>query len=78
MKAALAFMHDFQIPFDNNLAERDPHMAKIRQKVAGCFRSWRGAEIICRICGYIFTMRKQGHNAVAALTRVFAGQRHLP
>jgi transposase len=76
--AVLAFMHDFRVPFDNNLAERDLRMAKIRQKIAGGFRSWRGAEIFCRIRGYISTMRKQGHNVLAALTSVFAGLPLMP
>ena len=76
--AVLAFMHDFQVPFDNNLAERDLRMAKVRQKIAGGFRSWRGAEIFCIIRGYISTMRKQGHNVLAALSSVFAGNPHMP
>ncbi len=76
--AVLAFMHDFRVPFDNNQAERDLRMAKVRQKIGGGFRSQRGADIFCRIRGYIATMRKQGQNSLAALRSVFAGQILMP
>ena len=76
--AVLAFMRDFQVPFDNNLAERDLRMAKVRQKIAGSFRSWRGAEIFCTIRGYISTLRKQKQNVLAALNAVFAGTPPMP
>ena len=72
-KQVLAFMYDFAIPFDNNLAERDLRMIKLRQKISGGFRTLTGAQVFCRVRGYISTLRKQGKNILAALESLFRG-----
>jgi transposase len=76
--AILRFVHDFKVPFDNNLAERDIRMMKVQQKISGCFRSWNGAEQFCYLRSYISTIRKQGLNVWEALGSLFEGDVLLP
>ncbi len=65
------FLKDFRIPFDNNLAERDFRMAKLKQKISGTFRNSLGGKIFCRIRSFISTMRKQGYRFFEAMEMIF-------
>lgn len=70
----LRFMTDKRVPFSNNLAENDVRMTKVQQKISGCFRSWQGAEMFCRIRSYISTCRKHDVSATVALRLLFEGK----
>lgn len=71
-------MYDFRVPFDNNQAERDLRMMKLKQKISGGFRSVAGALMFGRIRGYISTLKKQGLNVLDYLKQVFLGNPIMP
>ena len=74
----LAFMHDLRVPFENNLAERDVRMVKIKQKVSGAFRTRSGAETFCAIRSYISTVRKHNLNVIDAIHDALSGNPFIP
>jgi len=69
----LCFMDNEAVPFTNNQGERDIRMTKVQQKISGCFRSMRGAEIFCALRSYISTCRKHEVGVGEALEHLFAG-----
>ena len=68
----LLFLHDFRIPFDNNMSERDLRKCKNRQKMAGGFRTHHGLDIFCSLLSITETCKRQAINLMAAFRTLFS------
>jgi len=72
--AVLLFAKKSEVPFTNNRAERDLRMAKVKQKVSGCFRRESYAKAYCRISSYLQTMANKGYNPLIAIQMALDGK----
>ena len=72
--AVLLFANNPDVAFTNNRAERDLRMAKVKQKVSGCFRTRKYAQAYCRISSYLQSMANQGYNPLVAIQIALAGR----
>lgn len=74
----LAFLVRPRVPFDNNQGERDIRMAKLKQKISGCFRGPDGGKVFSRIRGYVSTLRKNDLNILEGIQSAFEKSPILP
>jgi len=74
----LRFMYDFNVPFDNNQAERDVRMMKVQQKISGTFRSAHGADVFSRIRGFISTVKKNKLSVIEAIQDALSRKPFIP
>ena len=74
----LKFIKQPHVPFDNNQAQRDLRMIKVKQKVSGCFRSQTHAKYFARIRGYITTLKKNKQKVLENIQQAFLENPFLP
>ena len=74
----LKFLKQPNVPFDNNQAERDLRMIKVKQKVPGCLRSQNHARFFARIRGYISTVKKNRQPVLKAIQDSLALNPFIP
>ena len=74
----LRYTRDPRVPFDNNAAEREIRMGKLRIKISGSIRSMAGAQAFCAIRSYLSTAAKHGIGMLDALTRAAFGSAWVP
>ena len=64
----LRFLYDFTVPFTNNLAEQALRMMKVKMKISGAFRTFKGAADFAALRSVVATARKHALNILQALT----------
>lgn len=74
----LKFIKQPEVSFDNNQAERDLRMIKVKQKVSGCFRSQTHAQYFASIRGYITTLKKNNRNVLENIEKTFLKNPFIP
>ena len=70
----LLFLRDFDVPFTNNMSERDLRKCKNKQKVSGGFRKPSGQKNYCDAMSVIETMKRRNLNVFNGVRRMLAGE----
>lgn len=67
----LLFIKDFDVPFDNNLAEKSLRMIKSKTKISGGFKTEEGAKTFAKIRSFIATCKIRTENVIDELVKIF-------
>ncbi len=70
----LLFLHDFEVPYSDNMSERDLRKCKNREKMSGGFRSMKGMAMYCSIMSVIETVKRRGLNVYHSIAKLFEGR----
>ena len=70
----LLFLKNFEVPFDNNLAERNLRTIKTKVKVAGGFKTEGGAKTFAKIRSFFVTCKSRTSNIIDATIKIFEGE----
>jgi transposase len=65
------------VPYDNNQAERDLRMMKVRKKISGTFRSEEHGRAFCELRGIVSSVRKQGRKMLDSLKELIVSPTQL-
>lgn len=69
----LLFLHDFAVPFSNNMSEKDLRICKNRQKMAGGFRKEEGRQMYCNIMSFVETVKRKKLNIFQSIAALIKG-----
>jgi hypothetical protein len=71
MKNHLLFLHDINVPFDNNLAERHARVYKRKQKQVMTLRSFNNLHYLCNSMSMIALLRSKNKNLFTSVSDMF-------
>ena len=71
--AHLLFLHDFSVPFSNNLSEKDLRICKNRENMSGGFRTDIGRDMYCVIMSVIGSLKRQKINLLYGIKKILNG-----
>ncbi|KJE26901.1 zinc-finger binding domain of transposase IS66 family protein [Geobacillus kaustophilus] len=71
---ALRFLREAHVPFDNNQAERDLRMVKVKENISGTFRQETFAQSFCIARSIVSTLTKHEKNVWDSLCLLLTGE----